>query len=782
MTTTYLTYTKASCLKQCRLAVLLTAAFITSGTHAQEQQLPDTTRTDAREHVQFNALDHVLQKGYGNERFPSKKFGDRLFLSVEGGLTSLHTPGYLARLTRPGVQGGVTVGDWITPVHGLRLGANAGQYKSAAGNLTHLGLSADYLMNLSALVRKDNPERKVEVIGIAGAELQMVKDKYNGKWTINPGFRIGLQTRFNVSRSTFLYIEPRIGLYSDNIDGIKQYLKYDYAASLMVGLGYRLNGGRGHRQWEGLTPFSNESFADNMFFGLSGGAGTFICRSAKHMWSSAGPIASAHIGKWFSSISALRLSASGGYMNNFADTRSKITALDLDYLFNFTSALSGYNPYGLFHTNFGIGGVIAYAHGGNGTPKKLYPGLSVSMQGVFRLSDQFSLYIEPKARVFARSFSENVTHRRSRGDILASLMVGLQYQIDGGYKSSQDSYESDYQDFLKANNWFLSLGGGSTANGKRFNNSYSVSGSLGQWFTPVSAWRAGFDFNHFIDEPRRIALSAAVDYMLSLSTLSAGYNPDRVFDLTAVVGISGGASHLSQNYDFIVGGKAGLQGRFILSPSFELFIEPQFILERVPKAHVNYSYGRVLAGITYRIGSGRKDGESSILQPFDGEQRNFVSIAGGMGLFSETLLRERLRNVGGSVDLSVGRWLTRVSGISAGISYDFVPIKGYKQLKIGTAHINYMANLTSLFNYDPDNKFHVIAEVGGGIGWNNYKGSGIAGSVQAGLQFRYNLPSNIDVFIQPDIILWEPRMCSILENTHKFVGNGRLMGGIAYRF
>lgn len=767
------------------LTGLFIAATTITGIHAQQPeqqpiQEPDTTRTHAREHVQFNALDHVLQKGFGNEHFQNKKFGDRLFITADGGFTMMHTKDAVARLNKPKFQIGISVGDWLTPVHGVRLGINGGEYGSSIGNPKHYGISADYLMNFSALVRKDNPDRTVEVIGLAGCELQMVKK--DGNWSVNPGFRIGIQTRFNVSRSTFLYIEPRIGIYTDNIDAAESFLGYDYQASLMVGLGYRLNGGRGYRT-SNSTPFHNEHFVENLFYGFSAGATTFAYHDADHILSHMGPVGSAFVGKQVSSVSAFRLSASIGYAKNFTDQRSKMALLDLDYQLDIPALLSGYDPDRLFHTKLGLGAVLSYAHGGYHTPKKLYPGLGVSLQGAFRLNDNLSLFIEPKARFFARAYSNNISHRNSHGDILASLSLGLQYQINGGYKSKNKTHNWNFnlEDYLKSKKYFISLGGGSALVSRRgLERNVAVVGSLGKWFSPISAWRVGFDYDQFMDWPRRISLSGTFDYMMSLSSLSAGYDPDRLFDLSALVGVSAGASHKQNKYEFIMGGRVGLHGRFRLSPSLELFIEPQLALEYTPDSKTAYSYGTILAGITYRMGN-NKNAKSSIGKPFDGDKRNFVQVAGGMSFSSENVLRSKF-NAGGSIDASVGRWLSRVSGVRVGVSYDFVPVDGYKQYNIGTAHINYMANLRSLFNYDPDNIFHIIAELGAGLAWNNNKGSGIGGSAEAGLQFRWNLPSNIDLLVEPTMILWEQRMCNAIKHSHRFVANGRVMAGIAYRF
>lgn len=74
-------------------------------------------------------------------------------------------------------------------------------------------------MNITSLLHKDNPVRMFELIGVAGGEYQLLYR--TGNWSHAGGFRLGMQTRFNFSPLTFFYLEPRIGIYSDGIDGIK---------------------------------------------------------------------------------------------------------------------------------------------------------------------------------------------------------------------------------------------------------------------------------------------------------------------------------------------------------------------------------------------------------------------------------------------------------------------------------------------------------------------------------------------------------------------------------
>ena len=80
-----------------------------------------------------NALDYVLQKPAMNEKFKKKRFGDHLFIAPEAGVTFMrgNSPFWYHSY---GGRVGLTVGDWLTPVHGLRLGLNAGVHKRP-GNL-----------------------------------------------------------------------------------------------------------------------------------------------------------------------------------------------------------------------------------------------------------------------------------------------------------------------------------------------------------------------------------------------------------------------------------------------------------------------------------------------------------------------------------------------------------------------------------------------------------------------------------------------------------------------
>ncbi len=174
-----------------RLPLFLIVVFTISAA-AQEQP----------ENNQFNGLDYTLQKPAKNERYAKKKFGDHLFYFRGGRPDSRSFGRFFVRYSRFGASCRIDGRRLVSPVHGMRVGLNAGLHNGLAGvNPYFVGLSADYLMNITSLLHKDNPVRMFELIGVAGGEYQLLYR--TGNWSHAGGFRLGMQTRFNFSPLTF---------------------------------------------------------------------------------------------------------------------------------------------------------------------------------------------------------------------------------------------------------------------------------------------------------------------------------------------------------------------------------------------------------------------------------------------------------------------------------------------------------------------------------------------------------------------------------------------------
>ncbi|MDE6854243.1 MAG: hypothetical protein K2J38_04215, partial [Muribaculaceae bacterium] len=193
-----------------------------------DYKLNDTLR------VGFNALDHVLQKPLPSRSFPAGEKPSRFFISGGAGfsMSGLHT--------RPGAQGELSLGYRFSPVHGARLNFDAGLHSEFSGKpRVYFGaVSADYLMNFSALLRDYRSSRTFELIGGLGAEYQRIRR--HGVWGNEVGARMSLQARFNVSPALFLYVEPRLTLLAGTHFGADASRRFRPNAGLFVGLGYRL--------------------------------------------------------------------------------------------------------------------------------------------------------------------------------------------------------------------------------------------------------------------------------------------------------------------------------------------------------------------------------------------------------------------------------------------------------------------------------------------------------------------------------------------------------------
>lgn len=724
--------------------------------------LNDTARSG------FNALDHVLQKPLGNPVFEHKRFGDHFFLSGGAGfdMAGLHA--------RPGLRGELTFGDWITPVNGWRV-TLAGGVPSIAKGAPYPGygaVGADYLLNLSSLLRGYDSRRVFELIGGLGAEYRRVRVP-GGSWGNEIGVRASLQARFNVARALYLYVEPRLTLYAGTrYQGVTDRTRrFRPDAGLNLGLGYRLL--RGAERREGATDFVNVDDS-HLFFGVGAGAATFV-RGANR--SSLGPAAQIYAGKWLSSVAGLRLKADFGRYVVPGDPGHRYIATGaLDYIWDISTAFSGYRPNEVFDLSLNLGVAAAYA---DNAKSKIYPGVEGGLTAAFRLSPNWSLYIEPQVQVFTRKFAGDV----GKGEVIspmASVIGGVRYTIGNFAHDFADSYD----DYAAARNSFLTISGAPSWRMRGgYGTGFAAAAGFGKRFTPISSWRLTANGEYFDCFPKFLSLALSADYLFSISTSMAGFNPDRVFDLSGVLGISGGIAKRGEGVKPYADAKVGLHGAFRLNDALDLFFEPQFVATYTTGAYARgWTPGlRVMAGLTYRLGRQASFGDNAIAgSPLEG-RRNFVSLTAGPTLFSGNFGN---RHVNGAIDASVGRWFTLVSGGRIGLNYDFVPpTDSGARFNLGAVHADYMLNVTSLITRDPDRHFHIIGLLGGGIAFSDAKYSRAGLMLETGMQFRYNLPYNIDVHIEPNASFIMNRVAGgVYASNSRFIMFTRVMAGASYRF
>ena len=724
--------------------------------------------------VGMNAIDHILQRPAGNPTFDHKRFGDHLFISGGAGLSVLGTSfeDRDNRSIRPSYRFGVNLGDWITPVHGWRIGTTFGSHAKREGTTTpyFLSVSADYLMNLSALLRGYDPSRKFELIGGLGLEYQRIRN--NGIFGNEYGARASIQARFNATRSMYIYLEPSLTLLSGYklMDNDWRRLKAD--AGINIGIGYRLLGKK--ERLAGATPFSGID-DDHLFFGIGGGFSNFAHNLA-YRATTDNLTAEAYIGKMFSSAAGLRLKAQYGKLGLTTDNRQCYLATGgLDYVWNISSAFGGYRPSEVFSLDMNIGVAGAYA---GATDKKLYPGIEGGFTALFRLTPNWGIYIEPQVQLFTSGFSRDIRGRSYSP--VASVFAGLRYTL-GNF--SHDHAES-YKEYAGAKNWFITFAGAPTRRLRGTTDlGFAAMTGFGKRFTPISSWRVTAEGEIFNINPRYASLSIGADYLFSISTSMAGFNPRRVFDLSGVIGANAGFANTPDN--LLAGGKAGLHGAFRLNDALDLFIEPQ-VLALHKLGHNSGRWEpemRVMIGLNYRLGYSSSNSATTAGQSWIGDRRSFMTLSGGPMILSNTFFDAKSDRINGALDVAVGRWTSRVSGLRLGVTYDFVPDRnGNRPLDLFAVHADYMLNMTSLMDNNPSRRFHIIGIVGAGAGKSDIPGSRLRPIANGGMQFRYNLPADIDLHIEPNVSFAPQRIAYSYMRNNRFIAIARIMAGVSYRF
>ncbi len=534
----------------------------------------------------FNALDYVLQRPSQSRLFEHKKFGDHLFMSIEAGTGWYHNPEHLFDFEDTDVKFGLNIGDWATPVHGWRVGINGGSHHLGIHKPFYVGVSADYMANLSSLVRGESRSRKFEVIGTAGIEYQLnhhCDHNYNVF-----GVRLGLQGRWNFSKSMYAYIEPRIGGYfGPGIHhGIENPSEFHYRIepSIMLGIGFRRPDSHVLKMLS--DQFESKSFEDNMFYEVSvgwidlkkhdGRSAIFDDHNMEFAYS---------IGKWFSPESGLRLTTTYGKLTH----PHQFVMAGLDYVWNLTSAFSGYRIRDHFELDLtaGIAGIYV-----NNARAKLYPAVEAGLKAIYKINPNWGIFVEPQLRIFGRHFTNDIVDRRP----MSSVNIGLRYTV-GDFQYDYAENLASFQAPDQKRNFITATVGPAKYKKGPYGIGYALEVGYGRWFSPMSAWRVGIDAQTFPNSDpdtdfRNISVGG--DYILSISSALCGYNPDRFFDFSGSVGAYAGVAHcLGESANdpttrFTASFKAAFLGRFRISESVGAVVQVQSIAAALPLPTQNY--------------------------------------------------------------------------------------------------------------------------------------------------------------------------------------------------
>lgn len=717
----------------------------------------------------FNALDYVLQRPAPAREFSDKQFGDHLFLTIEAGPEWMRRSQNTFRSISTGYRAGVTIGDWITPVHGWRAGVSAGRHNGVGGsNPFFVGLSADYLLNFTGLLKGETAHSRFEFIGAAGVEAQAMH--FRGSNWFGAGARLGLQARLNFTPSTFFFVEPRVGVYSDNTDDVKTWHHYDWHSSVMFGFGYRMYRSGVWRRAVDNSQFVNDRFGDNLFAGLTGGVAAFG-NNPMRVFKNPAAFAGGYIGKWFAAPSAVRLQVQAGHVKEPGEQRRVIIA-DLDYMANINTMLNGYDPDRKLEVNAMVGVSMAAA---SRIDKRFFPGGHLALQGVWNLTHNVGLFIEPQLRLFSSKIMH--TYREDNTVVMPEVSAGIVFRSRPSHRRDLSAIVAlEEREFAVVPHHFFSVGAGVFGRVEGWEPAASVTFAYGGWFTPQSAWRISLGADNYAAAKIYRSINLSADYMADILSIVNGYDSHRRFSLRGLLGLTASAAHYytaDASNHFVWGAEAGIQAAVRLNDCIELFIEPMAQVLKIPDYTRSVTpQWRVQAGLTYLMG--RRPHKS-----VKGEgHRYFIGAAGGVGVFGEQLYRSSLPV---SAGLSIGNWITDVSGVQ--INADMLHVKPSDvKTNIFSLGLDYMLNLTALLNDGTRaDRFNLIGLAGVSVGFGDCDDAKASFGAKIGLQARWSVSDRIDLTLTPSVRGWDSKVIGN-NGFHSCAVAATVDAGIAFKF
>lgn len=299
---------------------------------------------------------------------------------------------------------------------------------------------------------------------------------------------------------------------------------------------------------------------------------------------------------------------------------------------------------------------------------------------------------------------------------------------------------------------------------------------VGNWMTPVIGLRGGIDYSMWRGNTNTNLIGASVDYLINISAFAARYNSKRLFEVVAIGGVSYQATmKTGMKTIHSYGLHGGLQGKFNISPAFNLFIEPQVAMypDRVDN-HFSWRRYDVIAslmlGFTYKP-SGTS--QSTLLR------NGFASIAAGAG---------NTGNVMVNTEFALGKWFGKnhINGIriSAGSSTAFLDndLGGAKRDFNVNLCADYLCNLTTLFA-DRKNRVFDLLFIGG-IG-SYFPGAEASAPIvlngRFGFQGQIRLSQHMGLWVEPRVNIFKDKSyrADLQEPVRGTVG---VMIGTSFKF
>ena len=705
----------------------------------------------------FHAHRYALQRPNIAKRFEKKVLGDRLFFDFGVGVT---LPFSASENSKNGFISGVSVGDWLTPEHGVRAGIKVGNYTYGNYDITVKGLSLDYLLNFSALTTygKTYEKKKFELLGVAG--LDILHRSHGSSSSLGLGVHIGARAQYGIPNSIFqIYAEPRLYFMDAREQTAYTNNMYKSGAEMLFGLSIL--------PYQRVIPTGNQAdldddghFLNNTFVYFAGGPQALLSPLKGSMTNTLGARMQGGIGKWFKRGFGARLTAYANFLGELHEEKNKGLGIALDGMVDLTYLNEGYNPHRRFWMNGLLGASLAL-HKHEGVRKTITYGFGAGLQPNFRLTEGIAFFLEPRVDVFNNK-KDIYGPTTNSWAVVPSLLAGVNF-MQGGFTKEQREANANFVHATPYDHLFIEGAAGLYFAGETYRtlwNSPSTDahlklyGAIGKWFNATSGMRIWGDVNkpragHYADHQ----LTAGIDYLWNMTNTFHGYDPNRKVELHSSLGFN---VLKQKNIEGLTYGvNAGVRAQWNASKMVAFFVEPQVRVYKEDVMRNNYTtmgYDFVpvgLLGMQMRFDGYTPANEKDVYMERDYD--HYFGVAGGL----QALLRKRGESecYGPIARLTYGKQFSPISSyrLHGLVSANKIYNRKYANVGVGA---DYMVDLTAMaYGYNEDRKFTLSGILGATANVSYQTGSNFYfyPEVYAGGQAAFRITDRFTFFYEPQI-------------------------------
>ncbi len=534
------------------------------------------TTADSTKATFFNAMDYVRQKRYipnGRPINPKAK-GRNFSLSLFGGAGKL-AGGTAGPYTK---EVGVALTKDVTSFNRYRIGVEGGmneQIGRGGIEIAHMFRILDYLRGY-----EENSNWDLETVWGVGA--YWTRNKVSKKRFFSGGIYGGMHVSYSLHNHLNLFVEPRVNLFTDGINGLDSQKKYDIGAQAIAGLTYLFTS-----QQKSLGVSANTGKLDNLFYEIYAGIqGDYSARIRKApvmngVLEPVGPVMGLSMGKWFLPF-GLRGTLFAGIHETLPDqgkgkVKEAYGGVRLEGLVNLNRLFNDGITDPKLEVNV-MGGLEAgaVAHRGATYARKVRPftGPTVGGQLVYAVNDHIGVFGQARwsKNKYTQNFRKGASSKRTMQNL--SIEMGVQYRRREEHIALH-KYQFEPYNFaivaMGANHPMRSGDQQFRTMMKHLGQQFYV--GYGRRWSKYSSVRGYMEVAHY---PYAVSkhvypITIGADYLVDFTTLATEYNPERIFTVEGLAGLLY-THHRAAQKDFF-GIQTGLKETVRVNDRWGIFAE-----------------------------------------------------------------------------------------------------------------------------------------------------------------------------------------------------------------